>query len=69
MALVVPFICSPLTSQPINYTRESYDHLLVLELANTGDSLEIDVLIGSDVYWDLVTGPMAIHTLASAQAK
>ncbi len=72
-ALVVPFICNPLTSQPINYTKHSYNHLIGLELADSADAsdtLEIDMLIGSDSYWDLVTGevirgdsgPTAIHT-------
>ena len=72
-ALVVPFICNPLTSQPINHARNHYDHLLEIDLADSasiGDTLEVDVLIGSDFYWSLVTGrvrrgrsgPMAIHT-------
>ena len=72
-ALVVPFICSPLTSQPVDYSKECYNHLLGLELADSAtgsDTLEIDVLIGLDLYWDLVTGrvvrrrsePIAIHT-------
>ena len=65
-ALVVPVICNPLTSQPISHTKETYDHLVELELvdsANAEDCLEVDV------YWNLVTGevrrgnygPMAIH--------
>ena len=72
-ALVVPFICNPLTLQPINYSKKTYDHLLGLELADSADVsdiLEIDMLIGSDSYWDLATGqvirgdgrPTAIHT-------
>ena len=72
-ALVVPFICNSLTSQPICYSKEFYDHLLGLELADSAsvsDTLEIDLLIGLDLYWDLVTGrvirgrsgPTAIHT-------
>ena len=72
-ALVVPFICNPLTSQPINQSRDHYNHLVGLELvdsANLGDVLEVDVLIGSDLYWSLATGrvrrgrsgPVAIHT-------
>ena len=72
-ALVVPVICNPFTSHPISQTKESYDHLVDPELADSAsvdDSLEVDALIGSDVYWSLVTGvvrrgkggPMAIHT-------
>ena len=56
-ALVVPFICNPLTSQPINCSEENYEHLLGLDLAdsaNIADSLEVDMLIGSDSYWSLV---------------
>ena len=69
-ALVVPLICSPLMSQPISASGE---HLVGLELADSGDArdaLEVDVLMGSDWYWSLVTGrvirgksgPTAIHT-------
>ena len=29
-ALVVPFICNTLTSQPISYSQECYDHLVGL---------------------------------------
>ena len=57
--LVVPFICNPLTSQPISYSREHYNHLSGPDLADSAgaaDVLEVDALIGSDVYWDLVTG-------------
>ena len=72
-ALVVPFICKPLTSQPISLSGQSYDHLIGLELADfpeASDVLEIDVFIGLDSYWDPVTGqvvrgdsgPTAIHT-------
>ena len=72
-ALLVPVICHSLTSQPISPSRECYHHLLDLELAdsaNVSDVLEVDVLIGSDSYWDLATGriitggsgPTAIHT-------
>ena len=58
-ALVVPLISSPLTSQPITTSGECHEHLLGLELADSADGndvLEMDVLIGSDWYWSLVTG-------------
>ncbi len=69
-ALVVPFICNPLTSQPINYAKHSYNHLELADSADASDTLDIDMLIGSDCYWDLVTGevirgdsgPTAIRT-------
>ena len=58
-ALVVLFICDLLASQPINHSRDHYHHLLGIELADSadiGDILEVDMLIGSDFYWSLVTG-------------
>ena len=72
-AVVVPFICDPLTSQPINHSERHYCHLSGLKLAdsaNLDDTLAIDALIGSDFYWKLVTGrivrgssgPTALHT-------
>ena len=72
-ALVVPFICIPLTTQPIDASSENHSHLPGLELADTADAsdmLEIDMLIGSNCYWGSVTGriikgengPTAIHT-------
>ena len=71
--LPVPLICEPLSGQPVTYVRENYEHISKLELADHcrgEDTLEIDILIGSDQYWKLVTGdvvceasgPMAIHT-------
>ena len=52
---------------------QCYDHLANLDLADSskvGEELQIDVLIGSDHYWQLVTGqiiqgdsgPTVIHT-------
>ena len=71
--LTVPMICQPLSAQPISLARDKYDHLCEMDLAdfsNGDDDLEIDVLIGSDHYWKLVTGgvvrgssgPTAIQT-------
>ena len=70
---VVPMICEPLIGQPISVCVNQIPHLTGLELADwagQGSKLEVDVLIGSDYYWDLVTGavfkgtngPTAIHT-------
>ena len=55
----VPLICEPLSCQPIAYTKEKYKHLAELDLADfsrVGYELQIDALIGSDHYWQLVTG-------------
>lgn len=70
---VVPMICEPLASQPIAACAKGNQHLASLELADYSESdqsLEVDILVGSDYYWDLVTGgvsrgssgPTAIHT-------
>ena len=69
----VPLICEPLAGQPISICAEEYGHLSPLSLADTSDgetSLEVDMLLGADYYWDLVTGetrrgktgPIAIST-------
>ncbi len=70
---VVPMICEPLVGQPIAACAKENQHLASLDLADysEGDqSLGVDILVGSDYYWDLVTGgvsrgssgPTAIHT-------
>ena len=52
---------------------ETFDHLMQLHIADMSagtNSMEIDVLIGSDYYWELVTGkirtsecgPIAVNT-------
>lgn len=72
-ALVVPHICEPLTRQPTRASCEQFHHLRDLKLADPADPddlLNVDLLIGSDHYWRLVTGrvrwgrngPMAIET-------
>ena len=58
-AVVVPHICDPVRMQPISSFKNAYEHFSGLELADLGSitgELEIDVLIGSDHYWRLVTG-------------
>ena len=69
----VPHICEPLRAQPISLCAINCDHLAQLELADSccdKSTLEVDMLIGSDYYWDLATGeirrgkggPVAINT-------
>lgn len=56
---VMPIICEPLVGQPIAACIEKHSHLRGLELADFSSSetsLPVDVLIGSDYYWGLVTG-------------
>lgn len=71
---VMPTICKPLTGKSITACIQQYYHLKGLELADSSyygeASMLIDVLIGSDYYWELVTGnvckgptgPIALHT-------
>ena len=73
-AYAVPSICSPLCHQRIEFAKTSYGHLSNLELADSssGDAeMPIDILIGSDFYWNFMTGetrtgrnggPVAIKT-------
>jgi hypothetical protein len=69
----VPSICEPIHGQPIVHYQELYPHLNGLDLADNIEEAsprEIDVLVGSNFYWDLITGqirqgstgPVAIHT-------
>ena len=70
---VVPTICEPLAGQSVSTCVSQFSHLLGLELAdvpNAETSMSVDMLVGSDYYWELVTGsvcrgvsgPVAIHT-------
>ena len=72
--LAVPLIREPLTGQVISLCTEKYNHLSELDLADSSSDdclMEVDVLIGSDHYWELATGnvcrgekdgPVAVHT-------
>lgn len=62
-----------LTFVSLDLAVSTYEYLLHLELADSTDGttpVEVDILIGSDNYWDLVTGetircdggPVAINT-------
>ena len=72
-AYSVPLICEPLTGQTVTLARKMYKHLDGTHLADysTGaEPAEVDILIGSDQYWQIVTGevrrgesgPTALHT-------
>ena len=71
--LTVPFICEPISYQPVALCQDKFDHLANLDLANHTDGsscLQVDILVGSDQYWTLATGetrrgssgPVAIGT-------
>ena len=70
---VIPTICEPLSYQPVTASVEVNSHQVGLDLADFSESsscLPVDLLVGCDNYWDLVTGsicrgekgPTAVHT-------
>ena len=70
--LTVPTIFEPLIRQPISLAACRHPYLSTLDLADESDldcSLDVDILIGVNHYWALVTGrnrqgdgPTAIET-------
>ena len=69
----VPMICEALSCQPVSFCQETFDHLIGIDLADPSDGCsrqEINILVGSDQYWELVTGetrrgksgPVAVNT-------
>ena len=57
--LAVPAICKHLTRQTIQFAQEKYAHLSGLTLADNCSGNEdspIDILVGLDQYYDIVTG-------------
>ena len=57
----MPLICSPIQNQAIQFAVESYDHLSHIELADSMKfsqnlGMDVDLLIGSDFYWNFLTG-------------
>ena len=53
-ALVTEFICLPIKGQTKNCSN--FEFLKNIELAETNSNENVDLLIGSDFYWHLVTG-------------
>ena len=59
MLFTVPTICEPIACQPISICCNDFEHLAGMDLADDSDgneSLDVDILIGTDQYWELVTG-------------
>ncbi len=55
----VPLICQPLANMPNRLCIENYEHLHQLDFADSLEDVgqgEPDILIGSDYYWQLITG-------------
>ena len=49
-ALSTPFICLPIKNQLINFAKTCFDYLKDLQLADSGSTDEIDLLIGCNFY-------------------
>ena len=65
-AFTVPLICQPLQGQPVEQVvkdNNCFSGLRLADYCNEGETLDIDILVGSDYYWNLVTG----HTIRGAQ--
>ena len=71
---VLPFICEPLTCQQVFFCWNNFNDIKDLDLTDPsyGSSrLDVDILIGSNQYWQLVAdetrhgnpGPVAINTV------
>ena len=72
--LTVPLICDSLAAMPVQFCMRSYRHLQELDLADmaqeVGSATTPQVLLGSDYYWQFVTGqiirgesgPVALQT-------
>uniref|UniRef100_A0A1X7UFU4 Uncharacterized protein n=1 Tax=Amphimedon queenslandica TaxID=400682 RepID=A0A1X7UFU4_AMPQE len=68
--LLVPHICGPILGVPVEVCRERYEHIRELEVADTSQEGEPEILIRSDYYLKLATGEriqgnggrVAIHT-------
>ena len=53
----VPVVCGPVSSQKIDFVKNSYPYLRDLKLADSGQNNgKIDLFIGADFYWSVVDG-------------
>ena len=67
-AFTLPLICQPLQGQPVELAVKNNPCLSGLKLADfctEGETLGVDILVGSDYYWKLVTS----HTIKGAQFR
>ena len=76
LLLTIPFTCQPLSSQPVTFCQDTLNHIINLNLANPSggrSQLDVNILIGSDQFWELVIdkicrgsdAPVAIETAIS----
>ena len=65
----VPNICKPLTCQPIAFCQEHLSGLPLADTTDSCDSLEIDILLGSDYYWTLLIGDVSADLVGQLELK
>ena len=59
-ALCTDVICLPIRNQPVLKVQNEFSHLKGLNSGDSGVERDIDLLIGSDWYWSLVTGQVKV---------
>ena len=56
LLLAFPFICEPVRLPSTQFCIEKYGQLKQLEVVELKGDIEPDILIGSDHYWEFLTG-------------
>ena len=73
-ALCIPFICSTIPNQDIDFSENSTKHLLRLQLADTYDNNNkpVDILVGLDYFYNFISGKIikgAANTLEALECN
>ena len=57
LLFAILLVCEPLNNQPINFCKAEYEYLTYLTLADSYglENMPIDILIGLNYYWHIVT--------------
>ena len=55
-ALCLPILCLPISSPSIAFLKGQFENFNGIEFVDKDSEKEIDLLIGSDLYWSFVTG-------------
>ena len=55
-ALCLPMLCLPISSPNITFLKRQFEKFHGIEFVDEDSEKEIDLLIGSDLYWCFVTG-------------
>jgi len=58
-ALTLPFLCLPIRNQAVDIAKKQFDNL---QFADSGGDTEIDLLVGCDYYWQIMTGKVQFGT-------